>query len=412
MMSAPKYNERNFAATYAALTDPNGAGLAPVSRFADIHIGEFIADIVWAQMQVGIPDEAAVEKILAASTKESDPSKPFIFNGAFLYDAGLISKDSDDYDQNDAIDALYKCVEFQPGTRPMKVIEVCYEPKTPETMQHYLQAACRHRDEHEEDGLVVLIGTVQSAFRYRTMVENLDLRDASPEQVREVLKTYRPTVEQIDPTAEANLQREREIYDKELFRYANETGCTPDGMASTSLTPLRDPYILEQCLKNGILLAPNVGSDPTQVLECLESIVVKNGEIAGGAAIQKVFPFGGLVAKGWVPGIMATHPNAKLMTTGGANMYKARELIMYGVVCIGASAPAKKAAIVSAIYKQYKQGLPREVAWADYIRDASMFATEIHIGRIIKARAEAKAAAKDEKLNAMFAEALDIKKGS
>lgn len=392
----PTYNTRDFHKTFIALTSDQTAGIAPVSRFADILIGEYIADIVWAQMQVGIPDEKTVEGIIQKSTHPEKSDIPFYFDEKQLAEEQITKKQ--------AFDNLYKTIEFQSKTRPMNVIEVCYEPETPSTMQHYLQAACRYRDEHQGEGLVVLLGTDQSKYRFKFMVENFDLSDLRYADAKEVAELYKRAVESMNPTAELKLDAGRVIIDKKLFEYATKTGCTPDGIASTSMTPLRDKYIRETCGESGIVLIPNIDFSPTNLLECLESVVIQNGRYQSGAPIQKVFPFGAINPKGWVESIDKTYPNAKIMTTGGADKYKGRELIFYGVTLIGASEPAKKKAIVTALYRQYVLKEPREKAWEDFIREASIFATEVHIGRILRKRHLQKQDEADAKLNKMFKE--------
>lgn len=384
----PQYNPRDFQRTYNALRSDQTAGIAPVSRFAYILIGKYIDDIAWAQGQVGIPDDATVEEIIGKSTHPKKEDVPLYFDQDKLNTEGITVKQ--------AFDRLYHGVEFQPGTRPMNVIEVCYEPNSPFTMRHYLHSACRYRDEHPDQNLVVFLGTCQSEFRYRYMVENIGEQEFN----LEASKIWRPGFEIIDPTK--NPEAYFKVVDPALAEYATKVGCTPDGIASTNMAPVINEYIYTNATKNGIVLSPNIDFSPSNLSDCLEMIVAKGDQFTAGPVVHKGFPFGGLNAKEWVPALVATHPHLVLMTTGGADKYRGRELIFYGVSIIGASAPAKKKAIIDALYRQYVLNKSREESWADFIREASIFATEVHIGRILRKRQLEKEAKADADLNVQF----------
>ncbi|MEA2037723.1 MAG: hypothetical protein U9O94_09515 [Nanoarchaeota archaeon] len=316
------YKPRDFKATMQAVAGPESTGIAPVSRYAHVYMGKIVDKIMGAQMQVGLPDEATIEKLKKAEIKTKED-----------------------------LNRAYEGVEFIAGSRPLTVIEVCYEPKSPDTMRDFFQEACKYRDEINS-ALKVIIGTTQTRERFNYMIEN---------------------------------------------------GFLPDGVVSTNMVPLKDEYIREFCAEMGILLGPNVGFSSDNLVDCIESrILDQDGNVIAGAGIQKVFPFGSVNSLDYLAAAMATHPDAVLMPTGGVSNLTARALIRKGASLVGASAPAKKGAIINATYGEVVE--KTKEAWDDFIRDASIMATEVYIGRRLRAEDEKKAKGADDELNGKFEE--------
>ena len=334
------YKPRYFQGTMQAAIGPNAARIAPVSRFANIFMGEIVDKIVEAQYRVGIPDEETVKKLKAVDFGKEG-----------------IKTDKD-------LLALYERmgVKFQEGTRPLNVIEVCFEPKSPETMRHYFEAACRYRDERESTlpvPLKVFIGTTQTAERFKYMIEH---------------------------------------------------GFLPDAVVSTNMAPLMDPYIRAFCKEYGIVLGPNIGYSSDNLVACLESVEKQDGKPIAGAAIQKTFPFGAINSLDFLKAMTSTHPGAVLMPTGGVSYITVRDLIRYGAELVGASAPSKKEDIVQAAYADVRE-LKGPAAWEPFIRNASVMATEVHIGLLLRQEDKANAKTSDADLDRKFQEVVGALKG-
>lgn len=335
----PEYKPRDFQGTMNAAIGPDAARICPVSRYANIHMGTVVDRIVTAQYRVGIPDEAAVQQLR---------SEDFAGRRAgFTKPQQLID--------------LYRelGIGFGEGTRPLNVIEVCFEPRSPETMRDFFEAACRYRDGQGSVlpvPLKVFIGTTQTVERFRYMIED---------------------------------------------------GYLPDAVVSTNMAPVRESGIRDFCREYGIVLGPNAGFSCDNLVECLSSqgdwdSVSYDPEYrpTQGAAIQKLFPFGSIQAIDFLKAIRATHPGINPMPTGGVSHLTARELIRHGAELVGASAPAKKDALVRAAYADLIDHEPE--AWDEFVYGASVMATEVHIGMLERADDLARTVSKDRELDALF----------
>jgi hypothetical protein len=339
-----EYKPRDFQSTMQAALGPEAARICPVSRYANIYMGKIVDKIVEAQYKVGIPSDDQI-KILRGD-EFAQRRKNFTKPGQLI--------------------ELYKSygIKFQEGTKPLNVIEVCFEPKSPETMRDFFESACRYRDEHEGNlsvPLKVFIGTTQTVERFEYIIKN---------------------------------------------------GYLPDAVVSTNMAPVRESGIKDFCKNYGIVLGPNAGFSSDNLIECLKSqgdwnSVQYDSEWipTQGAAIQKLFPFGAVNAISYLSAMASTHPGINPMPTGGVSHLTARALMKAGAELLGASAPAKKDALVYAIYAEIVNGDAK--AWEDFIYGASVMATETYIGLLERADKKSTTATLDEDLNIMFQEALN-----
>lgn len=303
--------EKKYQKTMEILLGTNSARIAPVSRYTGINMGKIVKMIVEAQLRVGIPNEKDIEKL---KSYKVDPIK-----------------------NKEEFNALYKEIEFQEGTRPLLVIEVCYDPKTPELAREYFRAAVKYREE-KENRLRVLLGTIQDQYRFDYMIEG---------------------------------------------------GYIPDGVVSTNMAPLREGKIYSYCLEKGIVLGPNIGYSSDNLIEALKSRKFnQEGKVIGGAAIQKLFPGGSVNTKDFLKAFVSTHPEANLMITGGADKYTARSIMESGAALIGASAIAQREVIIKCAYIEVIENKPN--SWDEFVKEASIMVTEAHIGVLLRQSASVK----------------------